>query len=56
MSIILTSERNGARHEWLAPGEYPNSSRWTCCRKCGVVKRADGIESSCSGVVKVGLR
>jgi hypothetical protein len=44
------------KHEWLAPGEAPNWTRWSCCRKCGHVRRADGKESECRGVVKVELR
>lgn len=44
-------------HEWLAPGEGPNTSPWTCCALCGVVKRTDGKPSSrCRGIVHVELR
>lgn len=27
-----------------------------CCRKCGIIKRADGQNKSCPGPVKVGPR
>lgn len=44
-------------HDWLAPGERPNTSKWTCCADCGVVKREDGrTQSACRGPVKVVLR
>lgn len=44
-------------HQWLAPGEHPNRSEWTCCALCGRIKRADGKpSSSCPGLVKVKLR
>lgn len=44
-------------HVWLAPGEAPNTSQWTCCRLCGTVQRADGKpQSACRGRVRVALR
>lgn len=46
-----------SEHLWLAPGENPNTSKWTCCLNCGVVKRADGRpQKPCPGRVKVKLR
>ena len=37
-------------HEWF---------EWrglTCCKKCGIVRRADDKNKPCKGVVKVGPR
>ena len=28
----------------------------TCCKKCGIVRRADGQNSPCPGSVRIGLR
>lgn len=28
----------------------------TCCKKCGIVQRADGKNKPCKGIVKVELR
>ena len=39
-------------HDWFIP-EFIG---YECCRKCGVVRRADRKNSTCKGVVKVGLR
>jgi hypothetical protein len=41
-------------HDWF---EY-HSSRlvMTCCRNCGIIKREDGKNKPCPGVVPVGLR
>jgi hypothetical protein len=44
-------------HVWLAPGEAPNTSKWTCCAECGLVQRADGRpQKPCRGHVGVELR
>lgn len=37
-------------HDWF---EWRNM---TCCRRCGIVRRADGKNSRCRGHVKIGLR
>jgi hypothetical protein len=44
--VIATS--NG--HHWI------EAFGLTCCRDCGIVRRADDKNKPCRGVVKVGLR
>lgn len=39
-------------HEWFRPSFL----KFDCCRKCGIVKRADGRNSPCPGNVHVALR
>lgn len=39
-------------HDWFTYGRL----QWECCRKCGIVRRLDGKNSPCRGVVKVELR
>lgn len=47
----------GGPHDWLAPGQHPNFTTWTCCRDCGKVKRADGKpDSPCPGRIRVETR
>lgn len=44
-------------HEWLEPGEGPNTSKYACCAKCMAVRRQDGRPASkCPGLVKIELR
>lgn len=28
----------------------------TCCKRCGIVRRADGLNRACTGPVRLGLR
>jgi hypothetical protein len=49
------AERGGAAvahngHEWH------ERFNLTCCRKCGLVRRADGTSSPCKGIVRVAFR
>ena len=51
------SERNMSRAP-RAPGKH---DWWvwrgmTCCKKCGIIRRRDGKNKACRGVVKVALR
>ena len=39
-------------HDWFVP----KFIGYECCRKCGVVKRADGQNKPCRGRVVIGLR
>lgn len=39
-------------HEWFKP-EFLT---YECCRKCGIVRRADDKNSPCKGPVRVGPR
>lgn len=39
-------------HDWFKP----DFLKWECCRKCGIVRRADDKNNPCRGVVRVGLR
>lgn len=39
-------------HDWFTYGRL----NWECCRACGIVRRKDGQNSPCKGVVSVGPR
>lgn len=39
-------------HDWFVP-EFIG---YECCRKCGIVKRRDGKNKPCRGVVTLSLR
>ena len=39
-------------HDWFKP----DFLAYECCRKCGIVKRADGGNGPCKGVVRVEMR
>lgn len=43
-----------AEHEWVE--RKFSEMTLTCCNKCGIVKRRDGKNKPCRGVVKIGLR
>lgn len=40
-------------HLWTKPGTLINNSSWAVCTRCGVVKRADGMNKPCRGYVRV---
>ncbi len=44
----VIAESNG--HHWIS------AFKLTCCRDCGIVRRADDQNKPCRGVVRVGLR
>lgn len=39
-------------HDWFKPDFLD----YECCRKCGIVKRADGKNKECRGIVRVEMR
>lgn len=45
--------KHSARHDWFV---HPKFRPLVTCRKCGIVKRADGKEKPCPGPVRVALR
>lgn len=47
----ITRENEDA-HDWFVP-EFIG---YECCRKCGIVRRADDKNKPCKGVVRVALR
>lgn len=42
-------------HEWF-DWERPDGRKLPCCRKCGMIRRADGQNKPCRGRVTVGPR
>lgn len=52
------TEAFASEHMWHSPREHDWHERFdlTCCRNCGIVKRADGKNKPCKGSVKVGPR
>lgn len=42
----------GKLHDWFTP-EFLT---FECCRKCGFIRRRDGKNKPCRGVVRVGPR
>lgn len=47
-----TPQECEGKHDWFVPGFIG----YACCRKCGIVKRGDGQNKPCRGVVHVELR
>ena len=53
---LLWNKRDGhAPHEWAGRSQRPGH-RYEYCTKCGIVKRADGLNSACRGKMEVTLR
>jgi len=46
--MTVIAESNG--HHWIKWRQF------TCCRDCGIIRRADDKNKPCKGVVKVGPR
>lgn len=47
--------RADRKHEWFRPEWL--LSEWECCKICGTVRRADGVDNKpCRGPVYVGPR
>jgi len=46
------------KHDWwLREWSYSHpGSQIYVCRKCGVIRRADGENKPCKGIVRIGLR
>ena len=42
-------------HEWVEPNPN-NLVEWTYCRRCGIVRRADGLNRDCRGEVRIEVR
>jgi len=48
---LSDAQREGAgEHDWH------ERFNLICCRKCGLVRRADGTSNPCRGIVRVALR
>lgn len=47
--IELNQEHDWHEYDWP-------KKKFSACKKCGFIKRADGKNKPCKGVVKVGLR
>lgn len=47
------AHKGKGKHEWVAP--Y-GAIRWPHCRRCGIIRRADGENSPCKGASRVGPR
>lgn len=45
-----------SEHVWFEKKFIAFPKPLTCCRLCGIIKRADGKNKPCRGPVKVGLR
>ncbi len=48
IDYTVIAESNG--HHWI------KAFNLTCCRDCGIIRRADDQNKQCPGVVKVTLR
>lgn len=40
------------KHDWFKP----QFVGYECCRKCGIIRRADDKNKPCKGIVRVALR
>lgn len=51
-ALASPAPSDDGEHDWFVP----DAINYTCCRKCGIVRRTDGKNKPCRGHVAISLR